>query len=68
MKLLSISNPSENLKKNPKKKNRKIILFLDFNAMHLFPFQDSVRLLAVEACVSIAQLLPQDDVEHVSGS
>ncbi|XP_062710820.1 serine/threonine-protein phosphatase PP2A 65 kDa regulatory subunit-like [Aedes albopictus] len=26
--------------------------------------QDSVRLLAVEACVSIAQLLPQDDVEH----
>lgn len=28
--------------------------------------QDSVRLLAVEACVSIAQLLQQDDVEHVS--
>lgn len=28
--------------------------------------QDSVRLLAVEACVSIAQLLPQDEVELVS--
>lgn len=27
--------------------------------------QDSVRLLAVEACVSIAQLLQQDDVEHL---
>lgn len=25
--------------------------------------QDSVRLLAVEACVSIAQLLPQEDLE-----
>lgn len=30
-----------------------------------FPFlyQDSVRLLAVEACVSIATLLPQEDLE-----
>jgi serine/threonine-protein phosphatase 2A regulatory subunit A len=28
--------------------------------------QDSVRLLAVEACVSIAQLLQQEDVETVS--
>lgn len=27
--------------------------------------QDSVRLLAVEACVSIAQLLKQEDVEHL---
>lgn len=27
--------------------------------------QDSVRLLAVEACVSIAQLLRQEDVEHL---
>lgn len=27
--------------------------------------QDSVRLLAVEACVSIAQLLQQEDVEHL---
>lgn len=27
-----------------------------------FP-QDSVRLLAVEACVNIAQLLPQEDLE-----
>lgn len=26
-------------------------------------FQDSVRLLAVEACVSIATLLPQEDLE-----
>lgn len=25
--------------------------------------QDSVRLLAVEACVNIAQLLPQEDLE-----
>lgn len=30
--------------------------------------QDSVRLLAVEACVSIAQLLQQEDVETVSSS
>ena len=28
--------------------------------------KDSVRLLAVEACVSIAQILHHDDVEHVS--
>ncbi|KAH8258979.1 hypothetical protein KR038_000981 [Drosophila bunnanda] len=37
------------------------------NLKHFIPFsiQDSVRLLAVEACVSIAQLLPQDDVEHL---
>ncbi|NWH67721.1 2AAA phosphatase, partial [Geococcyx californianus] len=27
------------------------------------PAQDSVRLLAVEACVSIAQLLPQEELE-----
>ncbi|NXU26566.1 2AAA phosphatase, partial [Thalassarche chlororhynchos] len=27
------------------------------------PIQDSVRLLAVEACVSIAQLLPQEELE-----
>lgn len=27
--------------------------------------QDSVRLLAVEACVSIATLLPQEDVEQL---
>lgn len=27
--------------------------------------QDSVRLLAVEACVSIAQLLQQDELEHL---
>lgn len=27
------------------------------------PRQDSVRLLAVEACVSIATLLPQEDLE-----
>ncbi|NXO93364.1 2AAA phosphatase, partial [Certhia brachydactyla] len=27
------------------------------------PVQDSVRLLAVEACVSIAQLLPQEELE-----
>lgn len=27
--------------------------------------QDSVRLLAVEACVSITQLLQQEDIEHV---
>lgn len=26
-------------------------------------YQDSVRLLAVEACVSIATLLPQEDLE-----
>lgn len=28
-------------------------------------FQDSVRLLAVEACVTIASLLPQEDVEQL---
>jgi hypothetical protein len=28
-------------------------------------FQDSVRLLAVEACVSIASLLQQEDVEQL---
>ncbi|NWH54250.1 2AAA phosphatase, partial [Fregata magnificens] len=28
-----------------------------------FLYQDSVRLLAVEACVSIAQLLPQEELE-----
>jgi serine/threonine-protein phosphatase 2A regulatory subunit A len=27
--------------------------------------QDSVRLLAVEACVAIANLLPPEDVEHL---
>lgn len=27
--------------------------------------QDSVRLLAVEACVNIAQLLPQEDLESL---
>lgn len=32
------------------------------NAMTSF-YQDSVRLLAVEACVSIATLLPQEDLE-----
>jgi len=30
-----------------------------------FVFQDSVRLLAVEACVSIASLLEQEDVEQL---
>lgn len=29
----------------------------------IFFHQDSVRLLAVEACVSIATLLPQEDLE-----
>lgn len=29
----------------------------------IFLHQDSVRLLAVEACVSIATLLPQEDLE-----
>lgn len=34
--------------------------------MKCFPFvQDSVRLLAVEACVSIASLLAQEDVEQL---
>ena len=32
-------------------------------ADHLF--QDSVRLLAVEACVSISSLLSPEDVEHL---
>lgn len=31
----------------------------------LFITQDSVRLLAVEACVSIASLLQQEDVEQL---
>lgn len=30
-----------------------------------FLHQDSVRLLAVEACVSIATLLPQEDLESL---
>lgn len=33
--------------------------------MFLFPLKDSVRLLAVEACVSIASLLPQEDTEQL---
>lgn len=32
---------------------------------YLFLSKDSVRLLAVEACVSIATLLTQDDVEQL---
>ncbi|NWU87991.1 2AAA phosphatase, partial [Onychorhynchus coronatus] len=36
----------------------------EFPVPHLSPCpQDSVRLLAVEACVSIAQLLPQEELE-----
>ena len=30
-----------------------------------FPLQDSVRLLAVEACADIASLLPAEDVEQL---
>ena len=32
---------------------------------NFFLFQDSVRLLAVEACVSMAELLQQEDVEQL---
>ncbi|KFO04381.1 Serine/threonine-protein phosphatase 2A 65 kDa regulatory subunit A alpha isoform, partial [Balearica regulorum gibbericeps] len=35
----------------------------DLSVSRLSLLQDSVRLLAVEACVSIAQLLPQEELE-----
>lgn len=45
----------------------KIILKTQFGylKMFLFSLQDSVRLLAVEACVSISTLLAPEDVEHL---
>jgi serine/threonine-protein phosphatase 2A regulatory subunit A len=33
--------------------------------LYFFDLQDSVRLLAVEACVSISTLLQPEDVEHL---
>lgn len=39
-----------------------LFLWITVTEEHLF-LQDSVRLLAVEACVSIAQLLSQEDLE-----